>query len=133
MWRLLAVVLTLLVAGPAMASRSVGGQPVDLTDEMMGRYNLHPLVNKLARGTSNLVGGWLEVPLNVQKRYDENDTVVSLLTGTGIGMVKGVVRTGVGLFEMLTFWLPYPPRYGPILPTLEYYKRKRPRRELLLE
>lgn len=132
--RLLAFTLILMIAGPlAEASRSIEGRPVDITDDMMNRYQLRPVVNKFARGVGNLFTGWLEVPLNIQKQYDERDTATSLLAGTGIGIAKGFVRTGVGLYEMLTFWLPYPPRFGPVLPTLGYFDKRAKRPPLLLE
>ena len=99
----------------------VGGQ--DRVDEMMGRYNLNPAFEKLGRGVSNAVGGWLEVPLNIDERYSKSDTAGSILVGTAHGLVKGVVRTGVGLYETVTFFLPYPEDFAPILPTLPYFQK----------
>lgn len=115
------------------AERARQAQGTDLTDEFLLRHQLHPVVEKLARGTGNLFFGWMEVPLTIQKRYSTTDAATSLLNGTAIGAVKGVVRTGVGAYEILTFWLPYPPRYAPILPTLDYFKRSERRQPLLLE
>ena len=102
-------------------STSVATAPEDRTDEAMGRYNLHPVLTKLGRGVSNLAGGWLEIPVNMHQHYTEHDTVGSLLTGAAYGIVKGLVRTSVGAYETVTFFLPYPENYAPILPTLEYY------------
>ena len=105
----------------------------DRVDAMLGRYNLQPAFEKLGRGVSNALLGWLEIPLNVDKRYSTHDTVGSSLTGAGIGIVKGVVRTGVGVYETVTFFLPYPEHYAPILPTLEYFQKQGRRRPLPLE
>lgn len=116
--------VALLCAGVLPAAWAQGQDPVD---EVLGRYNLHPAFEKLGRGVSNALGGWLEIPLNIHTRYSTNDTAGSLFTGAAHGVVRGVVRTGVGLYETVTFFLPYPEDFAPILPTLEYY-RKTPRR-----
>ena len=109
----------------------VGGQ--DRVDQLMGRYNLHPAFDKLGRGVSNALLGWLEIPLNVHKRYTASDTVGSGLAGTAVGFFKGFVRMGVGVYETVTFFLPYPEHFAPILPTLEYFQKTGRRAPLPLE
>ena len=108
-----------------------GGQ--DRVDELIGHYNLYPAFEKLGRGLANLLGGWLEVPLNIHKRFAQSDTAGSLFTGTVHGLFKGVVRTGVGAYETVTFFLPYPENFAPILPTLEYFQHHTRREPLPLE
>lgn len=125
------IVMGCLSAVPARADERARPRNTDVTDELLLRYQLHPAIEKLARGTGNILSGWLEVPLNIQKRYSEADTATSIFSGIAIGTIKGVVRTGVGAYEMLTCWLPYPPNYAPILPTLEYFKRTGRRQEPL--
>lgn len=105
----------------------------DRVDEAMGRYNLQPAFEKLGRGLSNVLFGWLEVPLNIDKRYAPSDTGGSVLTGTAVGLFKGLVRTGVGAYETVTFFLPYPENFAPILPTLPYFQHHTKRRPLPLE
>lgn len=93
-----------------------------------------PVFVKLGRGVANTVGGWLEIPLTIHRQYTERDTAGSMAAGAVFGLVKGVVRTGVGLYEIVTFLLPIPPQYAPILPTLGYYDRlEETRRPLPLE
>ena len=99
----------------------------------MTRYNLHPAFEKLGRGASNLLGGWLEIPLGVHQKYSRADTAGSVLTGTAIGCFKAVVRTGVGFYEIVTFFLPLPEDYAPILPTLPYFQKTTKRRPYPLE
>ena len=110
---------------------TTGGQ--DRVDAMMSRYNLGPAFTKLGRGVSNFLLGWLEIPLNVHKRYTTSDTVGSGLAGTAVGIFKGAVRTGVGLYETVTFFLPLPENFEPILPTLEYFQKHTKRKPLPLE
>ena len=104
----------------------------DKTDELMLRYNLHPAFVKLGRGIGNTLMGWLELPLNIQQRYQPSDAATSLFTGAAVGLVKAVVRTGVGVYETVTFLLPYPEQFAPILPTLEHMRRDKRRQERLL-
>ncbi len=105
----------------------------DRVEEAMGRYNLHPAFQKGGRGVANFFGGWLEIPLGMHQRYSKNDTAGSMATGLAYGLFKGAVRTGVGLYEMVTFFLPYPEDYAPILPTLAYYEKTTKRKPYPLE
>lgn len=117
--------LCLAVWAPAVWSEEASRRqpPPDRVEEVMGRYNLHPAFAKLGRGAANTLGGWLELPLNIQQRYAARDTAGSILTGAAYGVFKGAVRTGVGVYEVVTFFLPYPEDFAPILPTLEYFQK----------
>jgi hypothetical protein len=75
----------------------------------------------------------MEIPLGVGHRYSTSDTAGSVLTGAAVGLFRGVVRTAVGFYETVTFFLPYPEHYAPILPTLEYFRRDARRKPLPLE
>ncbi len=121
----LAICSSLALAGVARAA--------DATDRVMLQANLYPALEKLGRGLGNLVGGWLEIPYQIEQRYTRHDTAGSLFTGAGIGLVKGIVRTGVGAYETVTCWLPLPEHFAPILPTLPYFEKAEPRAPLLLE
>ena len=121
------------VGHPAFAADSSTPQPTDQVDELLLRYNLHPAFEKLGRGAANFLTGWMEVPLNIGYRYTPRDAATSAFTGAALGVMKGFVRTGVGLYEVVTFFLPYPEQYAPILPTLDYFKRDQKRAPLFLE
>ncbi|MFP4382273.1 MAG: exosortase system-associated protein, TIGR04073 family [Candidatus Sumerlaeia bacterium] len=73
------------------------------------------LTGKLWRGLNNTLFGWVEVPKHIIKGVVKTDP----FTGTIVGFVKGVgygvVRTGVGVFEMVTFWGPWPRHYSPVM------------------
>ena len=92
---------------------------------------MHPAFKKFGRGLANVFGGWLEVPTAVHRRYSEHNTAGSMLTGTAYGLYKGAIRTGVGFYEILSFFAPYPAGFAPILPTQEYYQHEK-RRDLPL-
>ena len=120
-----------MFAAPAWAEPPAPAR--DPVDDVMGSYHVHPALTKLGRGVGNALGGWLEVPLNISQRMSSSDTGGSFFTGVAYGLIKGVVRTGVGVYETATFFLPYPEDFAPILPTLEYYKKGAGHRPLPLE
>ena len=133
-WAAWMVVIAVCVcAAPVVRAEQSLPPPQDKVDEAIGRYNLHPAFNKLGRGVGNALGGWMEIPLNVGTRYAQKDAVSSFFTGLAYGIVKGTVRTAVGVYETVTFFLPYPEDFAPILPTLEYYDKTPGRRPLPLE
>ena len=105
----------------------------DPVEAMLGRHNLHPAIAKFSRGVSNVLGGWLEIPLNIEKRYAAGDAAASLVSGTVYGAIKGVVRTGVGVYETVFFFLPYPNEFAPILPTLGYFQQKDIRNDVVFQ
>ena len=121
----LAGMLLSAVSATALAAegRTVAESP-DQVDQALARYNLYPAFEKLGRGVGNALMGWAEIPLGVHDRYSAEDTGTSIITGLALGLFKGVARTGVGLYEAVTFLLPYPEDFRPILPPLEYFRRR---------
>lgn len=109
----------------AVCAEEAASANSDRVDELMGHYNLYPAFEKAGRGAANLLGGWLEIPYNVQTRFSKSDTAGSLFTGIAHGVLRAGVRTGVGAYELVTFFLPYPENFAPILPTLAYYQKNK--------
>ena len=76
-------------------------------------------IHKMGRGVANVLTGWLEVFKQVSLGKQENNPV----TGIAMGAVRGagltVLRTGVGLYEALSFPLPYPKGYASPYESLE--------------
>lgn len=112
--------------GDGAGTSAIDGR--DQTEVWLQRAHAYPAAEKLGRGLSNVLGGWLEIPLTIERRYARTDTFGSLLTGAVLGTLKGVVRTGVGVYETVTFFLPIPPNFAPILPTLESFDKTVPPR-----
>lgn len=117
------MILSLGVPGGRADEPPAAAQGQDATEQVLGRYNLQPAVTKLGRGVANTMFGWLEVPETIHARWTPNDLGTGFFTGLGVGILKGVVRTGVGLYEMVTFFLPYPEGFAPILPPSGYFQR----------
>ena len=107
--------------------------PRDKVDEYLGQYNLHPALAKGGRGVANFLTGWMEIPYNIHEHYTEGDMAASWFTGLAYGVVKGTARTAVGLYEAVTFFMPYPEDCKPILPPLPYFVKDKHRPPLPLE
>jgi putative exosortase-associated protein (TIGR04073 family) len=71
--------------------------------------------SKIQRGFANMVGGVVEIPGCVTDVTRKQGP----LMGFSVGLLKGVgmvpVRTAVGVFEFLTFFVPAPANYDPVL------------------
>ena len=119
-----------VISGLLVLGLSVPLGWTDSIDDFIGHHQLHPAFDKLGRGVSNTLLGWLEVPAAMSRRYEERNTAGSLFAGAAYGMVRGVVRTSVGVYEAVTFFLPYPKDFAPILPTLAYFDKERKGRPL---
>ena len=65
-------------------------------------------LHKAGRGVVNVLTGWIEIPKQFHLGSQEENPV----TGMAFGLMKGVgltvLRMGVGLYEAVTFPLPYP-------------------------
>ncbi len=76
-------------------------------------------IHKASRGVVNLLTGWIELPRQVDLGRQEDNPV----TGIGWGLVKGaglcVLRSGIGLYEFLTFPIPYPREFASPYEQLE--------------
>ena len=69
-------------------------------------------IHKMGRGVVNVLTGWIELPKQIHLGSQEENPV----TGLGWGLVKGasltVLRSGVGVFEAVTFPIPYPKAFA---------------------
>ncbi|MCX6901291.1 MAG: exosortase system-associated protein, TIGR04073 family [Verrucomicrobia bacterium] len=71
--------------------------------------------DKLQRGFANMAGGVVEIPGCVADTTRKHGPWMGYTVGflKGIGMVP--VRTVVGVYESLTFYVPAPSDYEPVL------------------
>ena len=73
------------------------------------------MLRKLGRGTCNILTGALEIPKSVQEVFYDDGPAAAATYGIFDGVYKGIVRTVVGTFEVLTFPFPFPAEYAPIV------------------
>ena len=70
---------------------------------------------KLGRGLANTLFGIAEVPIQVQKTLDTEGSGAAATYGVLKGFGRFFMREGVGIYEVLTFPIPYPRYYEPII------------------
>jgi putative exosortase-associated protein (TIGR04073 family) len=70
---------------------------------------------KLGRGLANILTGWIELPKNICDTSVEDNPLAGLTIGLAKGIGMTIVRTGAGIYEVVTFPFPIPEDYGPVL------------------
>ncbi len=70
---------------------------------------------KLGRGLCNTLFGIAEVPIQINKTLNEEGSGAAATYGVVKGVGHFFMREGVGIYEVLTFPIPYPEYYEPIL------------------
>lgn len=70
---------------------------------------------KLGRGIINTLTGFLEVPLKVIRVSKNEGMPMGLSVGVLKGIGWGLYRTVVGVYEVITFPIPAPAGYEPIM------------------
>jgi putative exosortase-associated protein (TIGR04073 family) len=70
---------------------------------------------KFVRGVANLAAGWVEIPKQIYEVGSNEGWVVGALRGPFDGLGMFAARTIAGAYEILTFPIPVPPRYQPLV------------------
>ena len=70
---------------------------------------------KLGRGVANTLTGWVELPKNVYDTSVEENAFAGMTLGLAKGAGMTLVRTGAGIFELVTFPFPVPEDYKAVL------------------
>jgi len=83
----------------------------DTDDPPEGQHALR----KLGRGLANVVFGIVEVPNQVTKVTAEHGGGAGVTYGVGKGLVRWIGRELTGAFEVVTFLVPVPRGYKPIM------------------
>jgi putative exosortase-associated protein (TIGR04073 family) len=70
---------------------------------------------KLGRGAANVGTGWLEVPAQITKTSESDGAIAGMTVGLVTGVVYGVRRTFMGVYEVVTFLAPTPQEYKELI------------------
>ena len=73
------------------------------------------VITKLFRGMANAATGWMEIPKQIAKTWDEQGPGIGLSWGLLKGVSFAVARSVAGGYEIATFPLPVPEGYKPIM------------------
>ena len=73
------------------------------------------VVTKLFRGIANLTTGWMEIIKQSSLTYQESGAGAGLTWGIVKGVGYAISRTSAGAFELITFPMPVPEGYVPLM------------------
>lgn len=69
-------------------------------------------IHKAGRGITNVLTGWIELPKQIHMGSQESNPVSGLAWGLVKGVGLTVLRSGIGLYEAVTFPIPYPKEFA---------------------
>ena len=72
-------------------------------------------LRKFGRGVANVLFGIVEVPNQITKVTSEQGGGAGATYGVGKGLCRWVAREFVGVYEIVTFPVPYPHGYKPVM------------------
>ena len=72
-------------------------------------------LRKLGRGFANIVFGIVEVPNQITKATSEHGGSAGLTYGVGKGLFRWIGRELTGVYDVVTFPIPFPRGYKPIM------------------
>ena len=111
------LVVAALITAMCIGSGVALAQSYDPDQTIPKPTKLQMRLNKLGRGVTNILFGWAEIPLTFDKKLKQGRSLSYLLGAVPVlGTAKAVMRTGAGVYEVLTF--PATKKglnYGPIL------------------
>ena len=73
------------------------------------------MVSKLFRGIANAATGWMEIFKQISITWDQSGPGTGLSWGLVKGVGYAVARSMAGAYEIVTFPLPVPEDYKPII------------------
>ena len=112
--------MIMVAAVLASIGLAAGTTPVYAAQDEAG----NAMCEKLGRGLSNALTGWVEVPYNIEQGMKRSNPVGYAFAGLFKGLAVGVGRTAIGVIETATFWLPVPAGYAPIIADSPYFSQK---------
>lgn len=70
---------------------------------------------KLLRGTANLTTAWVEIPKQIYLHAKRGNPVIGPFVGLFDGIGMTFTRINAGVYEVITFPVPLPKHYQPVL------------------
>lgn len=104
-WIAVLLMFCVVSAGTAPSAWAIGTE----IDTAVG------VVTKLFRGIANAATGWMEIPKHVSITWQESGPGVGMSWGLGKGVGYAVARSVIGAYEIITFPMPIPEGYQPIM------------------
>lgn len=108
----MAVVVAILIPCTPVAAQ----QSYDPDEEIPTPTHTERVLTKLGRGFSNILLGWVEIPLTFDRKYKDGRPLGYLIGVVPVlGVARACMRTGAGFYEVATFPSPQETNYEAIL------------------
>ena len=99
-WLIVGLLITAFVAQAPLAMAQNFNPDKDLPKPT----GLEKSLTKLGRGISNVLLGWAEIPVTFDRKLNEGKPFAYLFGVVPVlGTARAVMRTGTGVFEVVTF------------------------------
>ena len=72
-------------------------------------------IRKLGRGIANIATGWAEIPAEIFRESGNEGDAAAMFAAPFKGLAKAIGRTAVGAYEVVTFIIPLPRFYNPVI------------------
>jgi len=93
-----------LVASIGLGSSLVMAQSYDPEQDVPSPTLFDKRANKFGRGFTNLFWGWTEIPVTMHLAKKRGKSLTYILgTAPVLGTIRAFMRTGTGVYEMVTF------------------------------
>ncbi len=93
-----------LVAAVVITPLAVVAESYDPDQEIPAPTGFEKRLTKLGRGLSNVLLGWAEIPVTFDEKLKEGKPLGYLVGVVPVlGTTRAFLRTGTGVFEMVTF------------------------------
>ncbi len=97
-------VAVILVVALLVQVTPVGAQMYDPERDLPKPTGIEKSLTKLGRGISNIVFGWAEIPVTFDRKLNEGKPLAYLVgVAPVLGAARALMRTGSGVFEVVTF------------------------------
>ncbi len=114
MKKLIALALLMFVAVamgvPAYADAGAAAKTVVTTSAATAVDNGQEQVKNVQTGSRNTSTGWVEVldatHMEAAKGKSSGEQITGVVAGGAIGVRKAIHRTGAGIIDLITFWIP---------------------------
>ena len=113
----------ILMAGQAQAGEKECVQRGEWVNSNAYEDNAFVLAfDKLGRGVLNTVFGVVEIPKQIIKRALDTGCASGYISGLFVGTGYFVLREMAGIYEIVTFPIPLPGHYAPVIDPLLGYR-----------
>ena len=77
-------------------------------------------LHKMGRGLVNVVTCWIEIPKQIElSRHERDNKFMGITHGVAKGLSLTALRIGIGLYEAVTFPIPYPQHFASPYESME--------------